>query len=92
MIEIGDALVSFDVLQKKFCCNLHACKGACCVFGDAGAPLTIEEAGDLEDFLDDLSPYISARKQDGVKTWCSDGNVVVFRAKGRREDDDGRTT
>lgn len=60
MIEIGKALVSFDVLQKKFCCNLHACKGACCVLGDAGAPLTLEEAGYLEDYLDELSPYISA--------------------------------
>jgi len=60
MIEIGKALVSFDVLQKKFCCNLDACKGACCVLGDAGAPLSLEEAGDLEDYLDELSPYISA--------------------------------
>jgi hypothetical protein len=60
MIEIGHALVSLDVLQEKFCCNLAACKGSCCVLGDAGAPLTIEEAGDLEDYLDELSPYISA--------------------------------
>lgn len=60
MIEIGKALVSLDVLQKNFCCNLHACKGMCCVSGDAGAPLTIEEAGDLEDYLDELGPYMSA--------------------------------
>jgi hypothetical protein len=78
MIEIGDALVSFDVLQKKFCCNLHACKGACCVFGDAGAPLTIEESGDLEDFLDDLSPYISA---EGLLSILEQGSFV--------RDDDG---
>lgn len=60
MIEIDKALVSFDVLQKKFCCNLDVCKGACCILGDAGAPLSLEEAGDLEDYLDELSPYISA--------------------------------
>jgi len=59
MIEIGPALVSFDVLRQKFCCNLPACKGACCVLGDAGAPLTITEAGDLEDYLDELRPYMS---------------------------------
>lgn len=38
MIQIGDVVVSFDVLREKFICNLDACKGACCVEGDAGAP------------------------------------------------------
>jgi hypothetical protein len=44
MLAIGDVLISEDVLEKKFVCDLQACKGACCVQGDAGAPLTIEEA------------------------------------------------
>jgi len=39
MLEIGKTLVSLDVIQKKFCCDLAACKGACCVHGDSGAPL-----------------------------------------------------
>lgn len=82
MIEIGKALVSFDVIQKKFCCNLQACKGACCILGDAGAPLTIEEAGDLEDYLDELSPYISAEGlisliEQGAYVRDIDGDIVT---------------
>jgi hypothetical protein len=82
MIEIGKALVSFDVLQKKFCCNLRACRGACCVSGDAGAPLTLTEAGDLEDYLDELSPYISAEgllsiMEQGAFVYDTDGEIVT---------------
>ena len=43
MIQIGDVVVSFDVLREKFICNLDACKGACCVEGDAGAPVELDE-------------------------------------------------
>ena len=46
MIQIGDVVVSFDVLREKFICNLDACKGACCVEGDAGVVYTDCE-GDL---------------------------------------------
>ncbi|MCX6225688.1 MAG: DUF3109 family protein [Bacteroidia bacterium] len=82
MIEIGKALVSLDVLQKKFCCNLQACKGACCVHGDAGAPLTLEEAGDLEDYADELSPYVSAEGlfsiiEQGAFVRDVDGEIVT---------------
>jgi len=82
MIEVGNTLVSFDVLQKKFCCNLHACKGACCVYGDAGAPLTIEEAGDLEDHLDELSRYMSAEGlisiiEQGAYVRDAEGEIVT---------------
>lgn len=45
MLQIGEVIVSFDILEKKFCCDLAACKGACCVEGDAGAPL---ESGETE--------------------------------------------
>lgn len=82
MIEIGKALVSLDVLQKKFCCNLAACKGACCVHGDAGAPLSVEEAGDIEDYLDELSPYLSTEGLfsilgQGSFTRDSEGDIVT---------------
>ncbi len=43
MISIGDALVSLDVFEKKFICDISKCKGACCVEGDSGAPVTEEE-------------------------------------------------
>ncbi|MDR3142456.1 MAG: DUF3109 family protein [Tannerellaceae bacterium] len=52
MIQIGDTLVSFDVIESKFICNLSACKGACCFAeGASGAPL---EKGELKDMLDVL--------------------------------------
>ncbi len=82
MLEIGNTLISLDVLQKKFCCNLAICKGACCVHGDAGAPLTIEEAGLLEDYLDELSPYISGDgllsvMEQGAFVFDVDGEIVT---------------
>ena len=42
MIEIKDTLISDELLDRKFVCDLSACKGACCVEGDSGAPLTEE--------------------------------------------------
>ncbi|MDD4646094.1 MAG: DUF3109 family protein [Bacteroidales bacterium] len=82
MIEIGTALVSLDVLQKKFCCDLPACKGVCCVYGDAGAPMTIEEAGILEDSIDALIPYITMEGRQAIAgqgAWILDvdGEIVT---------------
>ncbi|WP_459187855.1 DUF3109 family protein [Parabacteroides sp. APC149_11_2_Y6] len=60
MIQIDDTLVSLDVLESKFICDLSHCKGICCVEGDSGAPLLEEEVAELEKALpviwDDLSP------------------------------------
>ena len=50
MIQVDDKIISFDVFEKQFVCDLSACKGACCVEGDAGAPLTDKEL--------DVLPYI----------------------------------
>ena len=43
MIQIGDVVVSFDVLREKFLCDLDACQGICCIEGDAGAPVELDE-------------------------------------------------
>ncbi len=51
MIQIGDVVVSLDVLKEKFLCNLDACKGACCIEGDAGAPVELDEIEKLEEVL-----------------------------------------
>ena len=45
MLQIQDVVVSFDVLKEKFLCDLSACHGACCIEGDAGAPLELDEGG-----------------------------------------------
>ena len=74
MIEIGKALVSLDVLQEKFCCDLPACLGTCCVQGDAGAPLSAAEAGDLEDYLEELGPFLST---EGLMSIMAQGAFVT---------------
>lgn len=51
MIQIGDVVVSLDVFQEKFLCNLDACKGECCIEGDAGAPVELDEVEKLEEVL-----------------------------------------
>ena len=48
MFQIGKAIVSEEIIQKDFLCNLSACKGACCIDGEAGAPLEKEETKILE--------------------------------------------
>ena len=48
MIEIGDKIVSLDLLRECFACDLGRCKGICCVEGNAGAPLEIEEVATLK--------------------------------------------
>ena len=60
MVQIDDVIVSLDVFREKFLCDLHACKGECCIEGDAGAPVELEEVEKLEEVLpviwDDLAP------------------------------------
>ncbi len=58
MLAIQKTLVSLDLLERHFVCDLNACKGACCVKGDAGAPLTEEEINLLEDLVDDILPFL----------------------------------
>jgi len=64
MIQIEDTIVSLDLIEKKFVCDLSTCKGICCVEGDCGAPLEEEELALLEEVLpivwDDLSPEAKA--------------------------------
>lgn len=82
MIQIGDVIVSFDVLREKFLCNLDVCKGACCIEGDAGAPVEFEEIGKLEEVLpvirDELSPEARAViDRQGVAYTDREGDLVT---------------
>lgn len=67
MIQIGDAIVSMDVFEKHFLCDLNACKGACCVEGESGAPLTDEEAELIEKFFPVFKQYMSTDCVDVVE-------------------------
>lgn len=59
MIQIGNTLVSDDLLTESFVCDLNACKGACCVEGEYGAPLTQDEADELARLQNQIAPYLS---------------------------------
>ena len=58
MIQLQNTLISEDIIEKEFVCNLSKCKGACCVEGDAGAPLEDDEAKTLEDIFPELKPFL----------------------------------
>lgn len=82
MVEIGNTIVSFDLFEQQFCCDLDICKGQCCVEGDAGAPLEIDEIAKLEEVLpviwNDLSE--AARKvidAQGVAYSDAEGDLVT---------------
>ena len=74
LVEIHDKIVSTQIFERKFVCDLNACKGACCVHGDAGAPLTIDEADILEDDLEKIKPYM---RQEGIEAVDATGVFYV---------------
>lgn len=67
MIKIGDTLVSLDVVEKFFCCDLEACKGECCIAGDAGAPLTDEEDRLLKELYPRIKPHLNAKAEKAIE-------------------------
>lgn len=88
MLQIGNTLVSLDLIERFFCCNLDACKGECCIEGDAGAPISNEEYEKLKEILpivwDDLLP--SAKeviKENGVGYVDSEGDLVTSIVDGK---------
>lgn len=99
LIDLGDKLITTDLLEKHFVCDLSACKGACCVEGDAGAPLKASEIDILESIIDDVTPYITEEgraiiHQKGVFYLDTDGEPVTqLKADGAcvfvSYDDDG---
>ncbi len=58
MIQVDDKIISFDVFEKQFVCDLSACKGACCVEGDAGAPLADKELDILPNIYNEVKSYM----------------------------------
>ncbi len=74
MFQLGKTIVSEDIIDKDFVCNLSACKGACCIDGDAGAPLDKEEVQILKDIYPKVKPFL--RKQ-GVEAIEQQGTHIV---------------
>lgn len=88
MIEIDDTLISLDLIERQFFCDLAKCKGECCIEGDAGAPLEKDEFDLLRSLLpevwDDLSPQAQAViKRQGVAYIDSDGDIVTSIVDGK---------
>lgn len=67
LVEIEDKIVSGELFTKHFVCDLSKCKGACCVEGDDGAPLTPEEVSNINQHLDDIKPFMSERGRKTVE-------------------------
>lgn len=74
MIEIDDKIVSADLLTERFCCDITKCKGICCVEGDSGAPLEIEEVDLLEEQYEAYKPYMTA---EGIEAVERQGFMIV---------------
>lgn len=99
MILIDDTLLSTELFDRKFCCDLKACKGACCVEGESGAPLEPEELAEVEAAF----PIIKKRlkpdslaviEREGLHVVDADGDHVTPIVKGKEcvyatFDDDG---
>ena len=88
MIEIGNTIVSLDILECKFVCDLKSCKGACCVEGDSGAPLEKEELKILETIYPVVKEYMSeegktAIAKQGTHIIDHDGDDVTPLNKGK---------
>ncbi|MCQ2256845.1 MAG: DUF3109 family protein [Bacteroidaceae bacterium] len=88
MLEILNTLVSLDLFKVMFCCDLSKCHGICCVEGDAGAPVEIEEVGLLEDSLDVVWDELSKEAQqqidaEGVVYPDRDGDLVTSIVNGK---------
>ncbi len=71
MIRVDNCLVSEDVIEKAFSCDVSACKGVCCIEGDAGAPLEADEVATIEKNLDFIKQEMD---QEGLKTLERNGS------------------
>jgi hypothetical protein len=67
MLEIGRTIVSLDILEKQFLCDLLKCKGACCVEGDSGAPVTKEEVKAIEEAYPAFQEYIPEEHREEIQ-------------------------
>ncbi len=75
MIEHKNVLISLDVIEKEFVCNISKCKGACCIEGDLGAPLEKEELPILEEIYSKVEPYLMEEGKKAIReqgTWIKD--------------------
>ena len=82
MIAIDEVLISDEVVEKHFVCDLNKCKGGCCVDGDTGAPITQEEANIIEDIYPEIKHLLSPQaialiEDEGTHTYDDEYGLVT---------------
>ncbi|MDD4922910.1 MAG: DUF3109 family protein [Bacteroidales bacterium] len=88
MLQIKDTIISLDLLDQQFCCNLAHCRGICCIEGDSGAPLELDEIIQLENALPDIWENLSEEakaviREQGVAYADHDGEMVTSIVNGK---------
>jgi hypothetical protein len=74
MFQVGKTIISEEIFEEEFVCNLNACKGICCVEGDSGAPLLEEEKTILDQIYKEVKPYLT---EAGIKAIETQGKYVI---------------
>ncbi|MEN9743595.1 MAG: hypothetical protein RLZZ65_1400 [Bacteroidota bacterium] len=74
LIEIKDKIISTQIFERQFVCDLNACKGACCIEGDGGAPVTEEEVKIIENYLPEIKPFM---RPEGIEAIEKNGIVYL---------------
>ncbi len=74
MFEIDKTIISADLVEKKFACDLEKCKGYCCVHGESGAPLEFGEVGILRDIYPRIKEYL---RKEGIEAIDTQGTSVI---------------
>ncbi|MCX6291640.1 MAG: DUF3109 family protein [Bacteroidetes bacterium] len=75
MLAINNTLVSEDLIEKHFVCDLNACKGACCVKGDYGAPLELDELPVMDEIYNKVKPYMTEK---GIQSVEKQGKYLEY--------------
>ena len=88
MVQIGDTIVSFSIFTEYFCCDPAHCKGICCVEGEAGAPVALDEVEKLEEALPVIEKEmrgeaVAVVKEQGVVYNDPDGDLVTSIVNGK---------
>ncbi len=87
MFQLGKTIVSEDILEKEFVCNLSSCKGICCVEGEAGAPLDEDELSTLMDIYPKVKPFL---RKEGIEAIEDQGLYVYYEGEYETPLIDGR--
>ncbi len=88
IIQVGNVLLSIDCFKEQFICDLTTCLGACCIEGDAGAPITLDEVMAIEEILPEIEKDLTEEARNiihkqGIAYIDSEGDLVTSIVKGK---------